>query len=70
MIHLNEIDNDGRGENTWELYVDLGNKKQSTVIEGYDHAIVRAMGLARHYKMPLTIHTIEWYYDQDEKGLL
>lgn len=66
MIHIYEIDNDGRGE-CWEV-----SEEGIALINfpDFDTAITHAMEIARTYKKQITISTKEWYYDQVEKGLL
>lgn len=58
MIYIHEIDNDGRGENTWEVSVD---DTFLFSIEHFHQAMNTAMHLARSKATTVTIHPIEWH---------
>lgn len=62
MIYIHEIDNDGRGKNTWEVS-HANNFLSST--DSLEKATPIAMYLARLLETTVTICPIEWYYKQN-----
>ena len=63
MIYIHEIDNDGRGANTWE--VSHANNLLSSA-DSLDKAMPTAMYLARLLETTVTICPIEWYYKENQ----
>lgn len=63
MITIHEIDNDGRGPNTWEVSAD-GKYLFST--DSFVQAVDGSLYLAKKLATTVTIYTIEWYEKENQ----
>jgi len=63
MIYIHEIDNDGRGANTWDI---SHNAVPISSTDSFQKAIALAMYLAKEMNTTVTIYPIEWYYKEHD----